>query len=39
MNNKEFLLKPSDLDFNEISPDKIFGGNSVKELQKSFMIF
>ena len=27
MNNKEFLLKPSDLDFNEISPDKIFGGN------------
>jgi len=36
LNNKEFLLKPSDLDFNEISPDKIFGGNSVKEAAKIF---
>lgn len=36
MNNKEFLLKPSDLDFNEISPDKIFGGNSVKDAAKIF---
>ena len=36
MNNKEFLLKPIDLDFNEISPVKISGGNSVKEAAKIF---
>jgi len=35
-NHKEFVLSPSDFGMKNIQPEKIFGGNTVKEAAKIF---